>query len=79
MKPVCAPDPVEPPAEPLQDILTEPVALSCPEGGVICSPVAFHSEDIAARLVRVTHAQINLEPGRTDLPIARVAQAPDHI
>lgn len=50
MEAVLGPDPVEPPAEPLEHILTQPVPLPGLEGRLLGGPVAFDRDDLVAQV-----------------------------
>ena len=79
MKPIGAPDPVETPAEALQDVLAKAIPFARLERGVIGGTVTFNGQDVAARLFGVPHAQIDPKASSPNLVIARVAKMLDHV
>ena len=78
-EPVGAPDAVDLPAEPLEHLLSQTVAVPRGAGAVIAGPVALDAQQIATPLPRIHHRQIDEEPGRSDLVSDIVSPRPQPV
>src|SRR6056297_2917186 len=59
IEPVRRPDSMEPPAQPLEDLLAQPIPVPARLGGMIARAIALHAEDETIRPVGMPNAEID--------------------
>src|SRR5205085_5570952 len=68
-EPVRGPDAVHLPAEPLEHLLAQPVAIAGGLGRVVRGSVALDREQVAPRMLRVHHGEVEMVTGDADLRV----------
>jgi hypothetical protein len=71
-----APDSVEAPVKPTQDLVAEPVAVAGDLGGVVHESVTLHAKHVYAGMVGVVDADVDPIAGCADLGRDLVAPGP---